>query len=421
MTAEQTRQEVPRIAVTRMGALFHYAIPKAINRLGWLGQFYTDIWAAKTTWSPLHTIPHSFRPEGLRRFLGRSAEGLPSGMVTEFPLLTLKNLLQYRRVRNSAEMLQAHMAAGEHFCQCIIRHGLGDCNAVYTTNTQGLGLLIHARRNGLRTFMEQTIAPYSIEMQLIQEEQAQFPDWEKPIEQVGEAGAAYTELERQEWASSDRILCGSEFVRNAIRSAGGPVDRCVVVPYCYEPDTAPPERVRHTRRLRILTVGTVGLRKGLARVAQTAGQLRGQMDFRVVGPLRLASKGLAFLKNVVDLTGPVPRSEVLDHFKWADVFLLPSLCEGSATVCYEAMAMGLPVICTPNTGSKVQSGVDGFLVPIRNMEAIVEHLVQLDKNRDQLLELSHNAINRSKHCTMSDYCQRLAAAIQPKCSSNAKV
>jgi len=89
-----------RIAVTRMGALFHYAIPIAIHRMGWLGQFYTDVWSAKMAWSPLRVIPPSFRSDGIKRFLGRSAKGLPSGMVAEFPLLALTNLLQYRRARH---------------------------------------------------------------------------------------------------------------------------------------------------------------------------------------------------------------------------------------------------------------------------------------------------------------------------------
>lgn len=394
-----------------MGALFHYAIPLAVHRLGWLGQFYTDIWAGKLAWSPLRAIPTPFRPDSLKRFLGRSAAGLPPELVAEFPLLAFRNRLQYRRARSVAEMLRGHMDAGRRFCQCIIRHGLGDCNAVYTTNTQGLALLIHARKRGLRTFMEQTIAPYSIEMKIVREEQHLFPDWEKPIEQVGETGAAYTELEHQEWKNSDRILCGSEFVRNAIHSAGGPADRCVVVPYCYEPDTALPERVRHTRRLRVLTVGTVGLRKGLAWVSQTAEQLRGQMDFRVVGPLRLAPRGVEILNNSVDLVGPVPRSEVLDHFKWADVFLLPSLCEGSATVCYEAMAMGLPVICTPNTGSVVREGEDGFIVPVRNTATIVERLLQLDRDRDLLLAMSKAAAARAGYFSMESYIHRLGAAL----------
>ena len=47
----------------------------------------------------------------------------------------------------------------------------------------------------------------------------------------------------------------------------------------------------------------------------------------------------------------------------ADVFVFPSLFEGSAVVTYEAIACGLPSIVTPEAGSVVRDGVEGFLVP----------------------------------------------------------
>jgi glycosyltransferase involved in cell wall biosynthesis len=70
----------------------------------------------------------------------------------------------------------------------------------------------------------------------------------------------------------------------------------------------------------------------------------------------------------------VTRQEVRRHYQWADVFVFPSLCEGSAMVTYEALAAGLPVITTPNAGSVVRDGVDGFIVPIRDAEAIAAKL-----------------------------------------------
>jgi hypothetical protein len=396
-----------------MGALFHYAIPLAVHRLGWLGQFYTDIWAEKPLWKPLQAIPLSLRTNALKRFLGRSAAGLPSGLVTQFPLLAMQNAIQYKRARNSAEILMGHMDAGRRFCENILRCGIGDCSAVYTTNTQGLDLLIHARQRGWRTFMEQVIAPYSMEMKLLHAEQERFPRWETPIEQTGQAGRDYAELERQEWANSDRILCGSEFVQDSIREAGGPADRCVVVPYGFDFLNQKSEigNRKSGGPLRVLTVGTVCLRKGMPYVAKAAEALRGQMTFRVVGPCRLLPTGLEKLRSVVELVGAVPRSEVLDHFKWADVFLLPSLCEGSATVCYEALAMGLPVICTHNTGSVVRNNIDGFIIPVGNVDAMIERLVQLDNDRDLLLEMSRNAVAGSGPFSMEDYALRLRNAL----------
>ena len=49
----------------------------------------------------------------------------------------------------------------------------------------------------------------------------------------------------------------------------------------------------------------------------------------------------------------------------ADVFVFPSLFEGSAVVTYEALACGLPSVVTPDAGSVVRDGVEGFVVPGR--------------------------------------------------------
>jgi len=402
-----------KVAVTRMGALFHYAIPRTVHSLGLLGQFYTDIWSGNGWGDLIRMIPPAFQPKPVKRLASRCVKEIPLGLVTDFPMLALDYGFRRWRANNAEEELYIHMDAGRRFCEGIIRHGLGDCDTLYSSNSQGLELLAHARQRGLRTFSEQTIAPYEFERMLIGEEEERFPGWGGRQEAVQEAGEAFSDRERQEWALCDRILCGADFVRDAIRSVGGPADKCMVVPYGFDfPKRKSEIRKRESRRpLRVLTVGTVCLRKGLPYVAETAETLRGEMEFRVVGPCRLLPDGLAKLRSSVELIGPVPRSEVQTHFDWADVFLFPSLCEGSATVCYEALASGLPVICTPNTGSVVRDGEDGFLVPIRDVGAIVERLQELDRDRSRLAAMSEAALARREFFTLDAYAARLRAAL----------
>ena len=78
------------------------------------------------------------------------------------------------------------------------------------------------------------------------------------------------------------------------------------------------------------------------------------------GPVAIGTNARAEGEPHIHLVGAVPRSQVVPHFEWADVFFMPSVCEGSATVTYEALMSGLPVIATPNPGSVVIDGVNGF-------------------------------------------------------------
>ena len=100
-----------------------------------------------------------------------------------------------------------------------------------------------------------------------------------------------------------------------------------------------------------------------------------------------------------------------EHFQWADVFLLPSLCEGSATVTYEALGHGLPVICTPNTGSVVRDGMEGFIVPVRDAAAIAERIERLAIDVELRTQMAANAKARAAEFTVAEYGRRLLSVL----------
>lgn len=109
----------------------------------------------------------------------------------------------------------------------------------------------------------------------------------------------------------------------------------------------------------------------------------------------------------MELTGAIPRSEMRAQFEWADVFFLPSVCEGSATVIYEALMSGLPVVTTPNAGSLVRDGVDGYVVPIRDVDAMADRLGRLHTDHDlwqRMAGATHDSID---HASLDAYQLRL--------------
>jgi glycosyltransferase involved in cell wall biosynthesis len=146
----------------------------------------------------------------------------------------------------------------------------------------------------------------------------------------------------------------------------------------------PVERTERDR-FRVLFVGAVGLRKGfldLARawrdLALPGGELLvvGQVHDEIVPLLKRYRED-----PTIRFVGHV-REGAARFYRQADVFALPSLVEGSAKTTYEAMAAGLPVVTTPNAGSVVRDGIDGFIVPIRDPDAIKERLFLLYENRE---------------------------------------
>jgi glycosyltransferase involved in cell wall biosynthesis len=390
----------------------HYAVPRLLHEAGRLEHFYTDSCAVKGWPRMLKFLPASLRTAGMRRLLDRTPLGVPRSRITAFATFGCEYARRLTRAATPSDTTAALLWAGRTFCKKIIRSGLREAATVYAFNNAALELLRHARELGRGAVMEQTIAPKPIECAWLHGEHEKFPDWE-PAPAQDHFLDEFIAREAGEWQAADLILCGSEFVRAGIAQCGGPVHRCKVVPYGVDSFFRVTERMPHPGPLRVLTVGAIGLRKGSPYVLAAARQLRHGATFRMVGQIKGRPAAVAQLRVAVELCGPVPRSEMLAHFQWADVFLLPSLCEGSATVAYEALACGLPVIATPNTGTVVRDGVEGFIVPARDVDGIVQCLEKLVNDRNLLREMSRNARRRSTEFNFSVYRKNLLAALLP--------
>jgi glycosyltransferase involved in cell wall biosynthesis len=97
---------------------------------------------------------------------------------------------------------------------------------------------------------------------------------------------------------------------------------------------------------------------------------------------RVSSQNLV---NQVIFTGPVPHSELINHYRSSDIFIFPSIWdEPSGNPPIEAMSVGIPVIST-NTGGTpeyVLDGKTGLLVDPNNASALTEAILRLLDNKD---------------------------------------
>ena len=89
------------------------------------------------------------------------------------------------------------------------------------------------------------------------------------------------------------------------------------------------------------------------------------------------------------------------------LFVFPSLRESSAKVIYEALAAGLPVITTYNTGSVVENGKQGFIVPTKNPKAIMKKIIFLYNNPKKREKMSQSARKLAEKYTWDYYGKRV--------------
>ena len=97
-----------------------------------------------------------------------------------------------------------------------------------------------------------------------------------------------------------------------------------------------------------------------------------------------------------------------------DVFILPSLEEGLATVVLQAISSGCPVIVSENTGALeiVKNNKCGFVIPIRNSNIIAEKLSELAEDEILRKKFSINAIKFSKNYTWEKYVENLDQLVE---------
>ena len=399
-----------KVVVSQLGARMHYAVPAIFASRGELSQFYTDICATKGWPRIVNALPSFLLPKAVRRLVGRRPDKVPVALMTVFPAFGTKSALRRMRVGNVIDETSHALWAGREFSVMVARRGFHGAAGLYAFSGDALEQMQAAKSEHMWTAVEQMIAPRDVVEQLIDHEMDCFPDWAGPPKRNPYA-AAFANRERAEWALADKIICPSEFVRRHVIANGGDPARCDVVPYGVDSRTGGYRQARMPGPLRVLTVGEVGLRKGSPYVLKAARLMGDHAQFRMVGRVTPPHTVAREMAKHIDLRGIVPRSEVAVDFAWADVFLLPSICEGSATVVYEALAAGLPVITTENTGSVVQDGYDGFIVPIGDARAIVSRLEMLLDDPDLWKTMSHAALQRAGDFTVEQYGRRLRASL----------
>ena len=398
------------IVVAQIGARRHYIVPRALAQHGLLRRFYTDICVKNGVLRILdELLPEPLRGGPVARLLDRKP-GLSPSKIRCFPFYACSKIFETAGESDHAELAQKWARRNRWFGRLVVRASEGtDADAFYVFNGAGLEILDYCRDEGLRGIMDQTIAPLSYERRLLAEERDRWPDWFFDREAGRRGLDALERREREEWKRADTIICGSDFVKEAVRCEGGPGGKCAVVPYGINRDIIRHERCPSPdRSLHVLFAGTVQPRKGIQYFYRAAEALeQGPFEFRAVGPLEIPGVAVKKLSAEVDVKNPVPRSAMGEEYEWADVLVHPSLCEGSANVCYEALANGVPVVTTPNSGSVVRDGRDGFIVPIRDHEEIVEALRRFVRSPRTLEEMSRSALSRARQFTWDDYARRL--------------
>jgi glycosyltransferase involved in cell wall biosynthesis len=205
--------------------------------------------------------------------------------------------------------------------------------------------------------------------------------------------ASHLAWKEEELRCADYVFVPSETVRQSL--AGVVPDENIRVIHYGAPDIKPRNKFNADagRPLKVLFAGSLGQRKGIGYLLEAIDMLGSQVELTMIGRRLSPNARVDDACRRWNWHETLPHPEVLRVMQESDVLVLPSLSDAFGLVVTEALACGLPVIVTPNTGASeiIQDGQEGFVVPICRADAIAERLQMLHRDREMLVEMSRQA------------------------------
>lgn len=395
-----------RVLVSHSVHQHAYETVLAAQEAGLLGQFVTGVYLTENGL----TDPRLRRwlPKGVNREIERQLRrrwhpGVDPSLVTTISRYHLaaagfrRTLGWFPGLRRLDMDTRAHMRFDRAVARRLRRvDGVG---IVHAFEGGCLATLQAARRLDLATVLD---VPSAHEFFLEAEAQEKGrPPRLPPLDVCGERELA------------DYLLAPSDHVVECLTRAGVEAGRIVKIPYGVDPSVfRPPAEPRSATPFRVLFVGQIGLRKGVRYLLEAWRRLAlRDAELMLVGePDAAGRKLLREYAGSYRWLGLVPQHEVHRWFQQSSVFVFPSLAEGSARVTYEAMASGLPLVTTSNSGSVMRDGVDGVLVPARDVDALCRTLKLLYEHPEVGTQMGFKARELiEQRYTWRHYRRRLAA------------
>ena len=349
-----------RIVQTVFGVFHHFHLAHELERRGHLERVYST-WP----WARL------------------KREGLPHRLVETFPWLHMAEYAVNRSPVNmrwlTDDLGYATALTFDRWTEKRLKKLRERPDAVIGISGSSLSTGAWLQREGGVFVCDRGSTHQRFQQELVEDEYARW-GVERPVSDERD-----TVREETIYAQADAITVASSFVARSFVEMGVPASKVHVIPYGVRLAgvgalSEPPAGEFH-----VLFAGGAGLRKGVPYLLQAFAALRHpKKTLRIAGYVRPDLRDVLHRlpQEQVEFLGPVSGGRLAELMSSSDVLVLPSIEDGFGMVMAEAMARGCPVISSTNTGGNdlYSDGVEGFIVPIRDPQAITERMQWMADN-----------------------------------------
>jgi glycosyltransferase involved in cell wall biosynthesis len=286
--------------------------------------------------------------------------------------------------------------------------------AVHAYEDCSLWQFAEAKRLSKACIYDMPIGYYPAWEQTERELVRRFTDW-LPPQGLPSRQFVRPDQKRQEMKLADLVLTPSSFAEKSIR-AFHPAKEIARARYGVDADFWTPGSGRSIdRALRFIYAGQLSLRKGIPDLIDAWKKATlCDAELELVGTWYLAEEKRQSLPLTIRHIPPCSTHVLRDRYRAADVFIFPSYFEGFGLVLTEAMACGLPVVASEATaGPDVLNDACGRVIPLGDVDALVESIRWFGANRGKLPMMSLAARARAEQCTWDNYRRAVIEAVAP--------
>jgi glycosyltransferase involved in cell wall biosynthesis len=193
------------------------------------------------------------------------------------------------------------------------------------------------------------------------------------------------------WYDADALVAVSNGLRSYAQETAPDLSIQVISNAIDLSEFTPALQRKSEGSVRLLYVGRFNTFKNVVTLVEAVGRLNqmdvGSFELELVGegeqrPVLERMVSELGLTRKVHFSGWVARDRIADCYRSADIFVTSTTWEGMPNTVLEAMACGLPIVGTQASGlhELVREGVNGYLVPIKDPNALAEALARLIDN-----------------------------------------